>query len=392
MFRKPKGGTKKNKNVRKKADDDDDEEDINDEGTTEFDTGASIRKTMHKQKLLASLPMTTSSLMVNNHNGRGTGATHQSTVVAAGVDTNDTGTGVYIKSRSAYTDTGAPAELSVLEKKHQENMESFISAKVGGGDNDENNTKNHTRKTLLRTTMTDEDLYRQLAQDVTNGGGGEKETTSVTAASPGVGENGDNSNTNERDTEETGVLVGSGIAEVILPTMTRHDSTAGQGNTAAYLSKYQSSAIPAAERHKHAMPDTIPKPLAKFRKQYSTPFQNTHNQDHNNNNTNTNTNTTNPNTTTTTTTNATKEEEAQQTKTDQTRAGFQSFIGKGSVAAATAENQARAAEQQQYNNHNSNPNNNNHNNNKRKWQTGQSRDDQAYAHFLKTAIAGRRMR
>merc|ERR1719253_1474432 len=157
--------------------------------------------------------------------------------------------------------------------------------------------------------------------------------------------------------------------------MTRHDSTAGQGNTAAYLSKYQSSAIPAAERHKHAMPDIIPKPLAKFRKQYSTPFHNTNNQDHNNNNTNTNT-TSNPNTTTTTTTNATKEEEAHQTKTDQTRAGFQSFIGKGSVAAATAENQARAAEQQQYNNHNSNPNNNKHNNNKRKWQTGQSRDDQ----------------
>ena len=311
MFRKR---TKKpgKKNLRRKrtdeaeAKDDDDDDDEN-------DVGIAIRNTMKKQKILASLPLTSVGAVPKN---------------------------TKVQKRKQPDPGQSTAELSVLAKKHVRNMEAYIEEKMAATQPKVDTTTDNNESTTTNDAInSEEDLYRQLAREVT-------------------ADVGNKLNEPPRDEGDEGdggaMLVGTGIAEVILPA-TAHKPVIATGrvynkNNASLLS----SAVPEAERHKHIMSKTTPKPFVKFR-----------------NNTNSNNNS-NSQATNNESSNRVEPKPEETTQANNSRQGFDAFRGK---TPAPSED----------NNNNNKGQTNNH-----RFKTGKDRDDQVYSHFLKNALNGKR--
>ncbi|OEU20646.1 hypothetical protein FRACYDRAFT_234278 [Fragilariopsis cylindrus CCMP1102] len=261
-----------NNNYNEEEDDDDDEQNDNTQ------IGLSIRKTMKKQKILASMPMTTPDF---------------------------------------------------IEKQIATNNDTIANARPKGNAEEDLSTKDEDNNNNNNSNNSEEGLYKQLAREVTN--------TGETGGGGGGGDNNNNNSDNmvdsrnDADEDQGALLVGTGIAEVILPTTSHRPvaSSTSMGYVRNTNNLFLSSAVPEDQRHKHKMPDTTPKP-----------FDNAHDNVNN------------------------------------TRQGFDAFRGKETPSSSS-------------DNNNNRDNNNNNNRGKR---TGKSRDDQAYGHFMKTAIAGRKMR
>ncbi len=311
MFRKRTKKPGKNNLRRKRTDEAKDEDDDDDEN----DVGIAIRNTMKKQKILASLPLTS------------VGAVPKNTKV----------------QEQQQSDPGqSTAELSVLAKKHVRNMEAYIEEKMAATQPKVSETKNNIEATTNNVINSEEDLYRQLAREVT-------------------ADVGNKLNEQPQDEGDGGaMLVGTGIAEVILPA-TAHKPVIATGrvynkNNASLLS----SAVPEAERHKHIMSKTTPKPFVKFR--------NNNNNNNNNNNSNSQANNNE---------NSHRDEPKPEetTQANIRRQGFDAFRGK-TPAPSEDNNNNRDGANRQTNNH--------------RFKTGKDRDDQVYSHFLKNALNGKR--
>ena len=352
-------------NKNNEEDDDSDDDEQND--YTQI--GLSIRKTMKKQKILASMPMTTpggvssSSFPRNNKNNN---------------QSNNNSNNNNDDNNSNNNKDNDGNDQSFMAKKHQNNMEDFIEKQIAtnndtianarpkGNAEEDLSTKDEDDNSNNNSNNSEEGLYKQLAREVTNTG----ETGS------GGGENKNNNNDNmvdsrnDADEDQGALLVGTGIAEVILPTTSHRPvaSSTSMGYVRNTNNLFLSSAVPENQRHKHKMPDTTPKPFVKFRKQYNVNNNNNNNQDNNNSNNQTNNNS-----------NSNSNNEHQQKdnahdNVNNTRQGFDAFRGKETPSSSSDKGNDRD------------------NNNNRGKRTGKSRDDQAYGHFMKTAIAGRKMR
>lgn len=364
MFRKRKNnkGTK-NKNLRRKRNNDDDENNSGEDGDgdDEAATGIAIRKTMKKQKILASLPMTSAG-------GRAkTGDTHNA---------NESGGGEASRAAAA----ASSGELSVLATKHRNNMEAFIEQEMASKENEASNETNTNAAAAKKREETDtgdntnsekhdiisdEDLYQQLALEVTNAGGdGDNDG--------GDGDAGvDDAQQQDGDQGAGGaaLLVGTGIAEVILPA-TSHRPAAVPTSSRVWNKNNRSlsSAVPEGERHKHTLPDTTPKPFVKFRK-YNNNHHPTNNDANNNNNADGNGNGPTD----------TNDEQAagNNNSSSTTRKGFDAFRG-------------RVTASDYLNEQDNDPKHNNKNPRQKKWKTGKDRDDDVYSHFLKKTLNGKR--
>ena len=333
MFRKR---TKKpGKNLRRKRTE---ESETNEADEDDEAIGIAIRKTMKKQKILASLPLTSSIPKGKSESGLLSDA-----------------------KKSEASSSAAPAELSVLAKKHVRNMEAYIEEKIAATQQQQQqqtngSSANHPDSVLNATdatnseAMSEEDLYRQLAQEVTDAAGGGQASA-------------DNPHQQQQQGEADGesgaaLLVGTGIAEVILPA-TQHKPMPVSTNHRVYNKNNSmlSSAVPEGERHKHVLSKTTPKPFVKFRNSNTNALSSSSSQSNNEGNNHEN-----------------NQEETQQTATSSaTRQGFDAFRGKAPAPDASASD-----------------GDNKDNNNKQRWKTGKDRDDQVYSHFLKNALNGKR--
>ena len=351
--------------------DNNNEEDDDDEQNDYTQIGLSIRKTMKKQKILASMPMTTpggvssSSFPRNNKNNNQSNNNNN--------NNND-------DNNSNNNKDNDGNDQSFMAKKHQNNMEDFIEKQIAtnndtianarpkGNAEEDVSTRDEDDNSNNNSNNSEEGLYKQLAREVTNtgeiGGGGENNNN-----------NSDNmvDSRNDADEDQGALLVGTGIAEVILPTTSHRPvaSSTSMGYVRNTNNLFLSSAVPENQRHKHKMPDTTPKPFVKFRKQYNVNNNiNNNNQDSNNSNNQTNNSNSNSN-------NEHQQKDNEHDNVNNTRQGFDAFRGKETPSSSSD------------NNNNNDRDNKNNNRGKR---TGKSRDDQAYGHFMKTAIAGRKMR
>jgi len=324
-------------------------EDDDDENDTQ--TGLSIRKTIKKQKILASLPMTipgTLSSSTGNNIGNN--------------NSNNNGN----IDQSSSNQQQPSSELSVLATKHKDNMEAFIESKIATSNAATANrptgiTERDESKDGIadgETDISEEGLYQQLALEVTNGTIENKTSSNSNSTDidgPNRGKQKDSG-----DQEAGALLVGTGIAEVILPATSHRHAAVATSWVRNSNSSSLSSAVPSSERHKHTLPDTTPKPFVKFRKQYT---RNTH-QDNNHNNKNSQSKE-----------HVTNEQQIQD-NANSVRQGFDAFRGNPTS---------------DYSNNNNNERNGQRSHNNKEW-SGKNRDDEAYAHFLKTAITGKRMR
>lgn len=361
MFRKR--AKKSGKNLRRKRSDGDEH---NKEGDGDGDdaTGIAIRKTMKKHKILASLPLTS------------VGMTPKGIIKNESRDGGEQSSSDQMISQATTAATPSSGELSVLATKHMSNMEAFIeqqmevtrSASSASNGNEKREEKNapsgSEQKTGNNTDIisTEEDLYQQLAREITNGDN-----------NSGVNNNNQKSQQQAQQDGDQGdggaaLLVGTGIAEVILPA-TNHRPVAAPTSNRVWNknSNSLSSAVPEGERHKHRLPNTTPKPFVKFRKNNNTLPQNNDNNPNNSNN----------------------EDgkglniiqrsiEQTSASSSTTRKGFDAFRGK--ISASDCSNEGDNGNQNRYLNQN----------NKRK--TGKDRDDQVYSHFLKNALNGKNRR
>ena len=301
-------------------DEDDDDEAI----------GISIRKTMKKQKILASLPLTSSIPKGKKSNGE---------------DLN--------QPPVADASTTA-AELTVLATKHVRNMEAYIEEKMAAQTNGSSKNRQSQINALdeneaTTETTNEEDLYRQLAREVTDSGGDQDQNNNKLAQQQPQ---------NDGDQGDGGaaLLVGTGIAEVILPATNHRPVALSSNRVWNKNSNLLSSAVPEGERHKHVLSKTTPKPFVKFRNNNnnnSAPSQQNKGDNHNE---------------------STKEENPE-TSSSAARQGFDAFRGKAPAPDASDEGDKDAR-------------NNKHSNNR--WKTGKDRDDQVYSHFLKNALNGKR--
>jgi len=351
MFRKR---TKKvgKQNLRKQQDEDEYIED--DENDTQ--TGLSIRKTIKKQKILASLPLASLPMTIP-------GTISSSTENNVGKNnSNNNGN----NDQSSSNQQQPSSELSVLATKHKDNMEAFIESKIAKSTAATANKptgitgRDESKDSITNgeTDISEEGLYQQLALEVTNDTIENKtsnNSNSTDIDGPNRGKQQDSG-----DQEAGALLVGTGIAEVILPVTSHRHAAVASSWVRNSNSSSLSSAVPSSERHKHTLPTTTPKPFVKFRKQFT---RNIH-QDKNNNNNN----------------NQSKEhvtnEQKNQDNANSMRQGFDAFRGN-----LTSD----------YSNNNNNYERNGQRSNNNSW-VGKNRDDEAYAHFLKTAITGKRMR
>jgi hypothetical protein len=223
-----------------------------------------IQRTQKKQKILSSLPLTSSAGCVHG-DGYGEGGRRSKATSAR------TGGGGVLADMNRQTITG---ELSILASKHQKNMEEFIEqqiaastststklANTGGvdkskgrrtGDDDDNVDTSVVTSGSLEAVQDEEDLYQQLARETYTG----SQTTS-------------NGIRQQDEDEGAGgaVLVGSGIAEVILPVHERLASldrpgrkTLGANVRNKHVSS-SSSAVPDGERN--SLPSTTPTPVGR---------------------------------------------------------------------------------------------------------------------------------
>jgi len=346
MFRKR---TKKvgKQNLRKQQDEDVYIED----GENDTQTGLSIRKTIKKQKILAALPMTIPGTILSSSTANNVGKDNS----------NNNGN----NDQSSSNQQQPSSELSVLATKHKDNMEAFIESKIAKSTAATANKptgitgRDESKDSITNgeTDISEEGLYQQLALEVTNDTIENKtsnNSNSTDIDGPNRGKQQDSG-----DQEAGALLVGTGIAEVILPMTSHHHAAVASSWVRNSNSSSLSSAVPSSERHKHTLPTTTPKPFVKFRKQFT---RNIH-QDKNYNNNN----------------NQSKEhitnEQKNQDNANSMRQGFDAFRGNPTS---------------DYSNNNNNERNGQRSNNN-SW-VGKNRDDEAYAHFLKTAITGKRMR
>lgn len=355
MFRKRK--IKAGKNLRKRPKDDGEQNEEGDDDDDSKATGIAIRKTMKKQKILASLPLTSTGKMSK---GSGTNGNKN----GAGRSSSD-----QIPQRTpANAGQSSAAELSVMASKHVSNMEAFIeermaatgtsnSASQGNTNNSATGTEENTRDTTNSIT-TEEDLYKQLAREVDPSSSDNNNSQQHQQQPQHDGDQGDGG---------AALLVGTGIAEVILPA-TNHSLVAAPTSSRVWNKNYNllSSAVPEGERHKHTLPKTTPKPIVKFRKNNNTLPQNNDSNPNSSNHDDSNRNGLN------------NVQEQNPETSDTSRKGFDAFRGK--VTASTMFNEGD----------NDNRNRNQNQNNRRK--TGKDRDDQVYSHFLKNALNGKNRR
>jgi hypothetical protein len=385
MFRKR---TKKaGNNLRRKRNDDGEHDK---EGDDHEATGLAIRNTMKKQKILASLPLTSMGTRSGNRNGGDQSSLSDEKML----------------SQAAASAAAAPSsagELSILASKHVDNMEAFIeqqmeatqtknNSALNNGSNKNSGTNNGTEQntetedSTNNIINTEEDLYRQLAREVTDSG------------DPNSSDNNNSNNNNSQQQQEkqqqqqqqqdadqgdggAALLVGTGIAEVILP-VTSHRPVAVPTSQRAWNRNNPSlsSAVPEGERHKHSLPSTTPKPFVKFR-------SNTNNTNNNNNNPQNNNNDNNPNSSNNDNSNGsglnndnTKGSvEKIAVASSAARKGFDAFRGKAPAASDYSNNEG-----------DKNDKNKNYQNNNNRRKTGKDRDDQVYSHFLKNALNGKR--
>ena len=327
MFRKR---TKKpGKNLRRKRTDE--SEANNDDDEDDAATAIAIRKTMKKQKILASLPLTSSIPKGKSENGLSSDAKQ---APAAG--------------------TAAP-ELSVLATKHVRNMEAYIEEKMaatqGSSDNHKPTSFNEAQDSSSNGITSEEELYRQLAREVTDAGVDQDQ------------KNGNSQQQAQNDGDQgdggAALLVGTGIAEVILPT-TQHKPVALPTNRVYNKNNSMlSSAVPEGERHKHVLSNTTPKPFVKFQRNTGNATSAQNNEG-------------NP---TSNHVEDTKQETLESATGSNARQGFDAFRGRTPAPDTSAEGDTDSR-------------NSKHSNNR--WKTGKDRDDQVYSQFLKNALNGKR--
>ena len=338
MFRKR---TKKAVNLRRKRGDDGEHDK---EGGDDDDEaiGIAIRNTMKKQKILASMPLTS------------TGATPKSNVKKGYKESEDQSLSQQMPPQAS--------ELSVLASKHVGNMEAFIEQQMAQqmkttrtndavSNEDKNSAESLKTSDANNGINTEEDLYRQLARETTNTGG-RNDTTN----NNGRPQQQHQQHDGDQGDGGAALLVGTGIAEVILPATNHRPVVAPTGNMVRNKNNSSlSSAVPEEERHKHSLPNTTPKPFVKFRKTNNS-LQNNENNTYRIDNKNRD--------------NSSREQSPPTSST--IRKGFDAYRGKIPTTDHLEEGNNDKRDRHQNN----------------RWKTGKDRDDQVYSHFLKNALNG----
>ncbi|KAL3920534.1 MAG: hypothetical protein SGILL_003217, partial [Bacillariaceae sp.] len=237
MFRKVKKKAGKPSHLRRKRDEDADNENGGDQDNDDNMQSLhdAIRQTQKKQKILASLPLTSG--------GKGGGSSRIASAAAAQKDDP--------------LQPNNPEDLSVLASKHKQNMEEFIEQQIeattpknkadrSSSFHDESSGNTGDDNHIILND--EEDLYQQLSREAYTG------SSSL-------------QNTQKDDDKGAGgaMLVGSGIAEVILPTDQRLQSSS-VNNPAGGVVKNRniggsSSAVPKGS--KEVLPLTTPTPFGR---------------------------------------------------------------------------------------------------------------------------------
>lgn len=194
MFRR--SSKKRPAQLRKKREEDDEEDDEN--------VKAKIQSTKKKLKLMSSLPLVTGEYSASSSRLSSNKAVNP---LVDGAQTN--------------------GELSVLDKKHQEAMQSYIEEELnknGDGTNQNDTTENDDKDKPATDVDT---LYQELAKELY------------------TGENKSNNNTQSEQEERGAVLVGgTGLAEVILPSSFSSKNQNSNSNR-VYRKDIASSAVPS---------------------------------------------------------------------------------------------------------------------------------------------------
>jgi hypothetical protein len=244
MFRKPKRTAKKaglrQKDAVDKNDDADDDDDNEEPEGKELELA---RKRLKHHKILSSMPLT---------NGGGGGATKGDNATGEGHAT------AAAKEKQEKLNS-AGGELSVLASKHQENMEQFIAQQLGGAGAGAVGEGTLTSKDKTDNMGNEDELYQQLAKEALIRTRGEN-----AGNNGGVGGDAGGAASSTAVDEDKGdggaVLVGAGIAEVILPVQERLYSSStttysgggGGGQSRQYRVNRKdtasSSAVPEGER------------------------------------------------------------------------------------------------------------------------------------------------
>jgi hypothetical protein len=280
--KRPESGDYPDNKIENDNDDDDDDNDV------DFVTHA-IRQTQKKHKILASLPLASGS--AGSASGVDCGGGHKESKTLGKQ-----------QSQPSLTSSSDKTELSILASKHQQNMEEYISKHIQAitpqiknnkndivdhghdknDDMDDNNTPSQRQNSADDEEEEEEDLYQQLSRETYRGG------VSTLMASH-------QQQYRQDDDQGAGgaMLVGSGIAEVILPAPIRLSSaTTTTANDNMVRNKHNisssSSAIPKGT--KEVLPLTTPKPIGRSMVQQQALSQvhanSTHNASSNNNNNN----------------------------------------------------------------------------------------------------------
>ena len=372
MFRKR---TKKaGQNLRRKRNEDGEHDK---EGDDDEATGIAIRNTMKKQKILASLPLTSGGSSGNRNGG-------------------DQSSSSLSDDKMMQSQAAAPPssteELSVLASKHVDNMEAFIEQQMEATQTKNNSAMNKGTEPNTGTEestnddiiTSEEDLYRQLAREVTDSG------------DPNSSGNNNNNTTSQQQQEKqqqqqkqqeedqgdggAALLVGTGIAEVILP-VTSHRPVAVPTSQRAWNRNNPSlsSAVPEGERHKHSLPSTTPKPIFKFRSNKPNTDNSNPQNNSNDNNPHSSSNNDTSNGNGLNKDNANDSVEKIAVASSAGRRGFDAFRGKTPAASEYSNNEGDNMDR-----------NKNYQNTNHKRKTGKDRDDQVYSHFLKNALNGKR--
>jgi hypothetical protein len=369
---------KKVQPIKKETDDNpvtmDKGEDVDDDDDTSAVQQA-IRRTQKKQKILSSLPLTSSSTSSSGIPGYGDNSRNKGRMGGKGSGNNS-------NNRDRQTE-----ELSILANKHKKNMEEFIEQNIAAKISESTHSSNGRRRTsdddngdgdgdVVRrghdTIQDEDDLYQQLARETYTG-------NQVTSS--------DGTTSQLVDDEDKGaVLVGSGIAEVILPVHERLASLDRPGRTtmgASVRNKYipsSSSAVPEGERN--SLPKTTPTPAGRNmvtslqRQQQQLQLQEQQQQQRlikeggsNNNNNNNNS------------------QAAGGSKIDTTehgRRGFAEFLGKTTTKSSTPTDPSISTQHGHYNQNHSQHRGPNSSSSSSSFHRGQqqNRDDQVFSKFV----------
>jgi hypothetical protein len=225
----------------------------NNEGENDDDdvVTRAIQQTQKKQKILASLPLATGSATSDGSYKewkalRGKQHLHQQQ---------------HQHQQQQSSSSPDMTELSILASKHKQNMEEYIAtqiqattASIKNNNNNNNNTMDNPNRQSEGIQEVEEDLYQQLSRETYRG----ENNNSLLAS------NQQQQQQEHRQDDDKGaggtMLVGSGIAEVILPTKLRLSSAMGNIVRNKHTLS-SSSAIPKGT--KEVLPLTTPKPIGR---------------------------------------------------------------------------------------------------------------------------------